>query len=59
MTLAAGDLRITQSAVSHRLKKLEAFVGAPLLNRTGSGLSPTAAGVSLLGDLGRLLADGG
>jgi len=57
MTLAAGDLRITQSAVSHRLKKLEAFVGAPLLNRTGSGLSPTAAGVSLLGDLGRLLDD--
>jgi LysR family glycine cleavage system transcriptional activator len=57
MTLAAGELRLTQSAISHRLKKLEAFVGAPLLNRTGAGLSPTASGISLLGDIGRLLDD--
>ena len=57
MTLAAGELQLTQSAISHRLKKLEAFVGASLLNRTGAGLSPTAAGVSLLDDIGRLLDD--
>jgi LysR family glycine cleavage system transcriptional activator len=57
MTLAAGELRLTQSAISHRLKKLEAFVGAPLLNRTGAGLSPTGAGLSLLEDIGKLLDD--
>jgi LysR family transcriptional regulator, glycine cleavage system transcriptional activator len=57
MTLAANELRITQSAVSHRLKKLEAFVGAPLLNRSGAGLSPTPAGASLLDDIGRMLDD--
>ena len=57
MTLAANELRITQSAISHRLKKLESFVGALLFNRTGSGLSPTPAGVSLLEDIGRLLDD--
>lgn len=57
MTLAANELRITQSAISHRLKKLEAFVGAVLFNRTGMGLSPTPAGGSLLDDVGRLLDD--
>ena len=57
MTLAANELRVTQSAISHRLKKLEAFVGASLFNRTGMGLCPTAAGTSLLEDIGRLLDD--
>lgn len=57
MTLAANELRITQSAISHRLKKLESFVGALLFNRTGTGLSPTPAGLSLLGDIGKLLDD--
>jgi len=57
MTLAANELRITQSAVSHRLKKLESFVGALLFNRTGTGLSPTPAGLALLEDIGRLLDD--
>ena len=55
MTLAAGELGLTQSAVSHRLKKLEDFVGAPLLNRTGAGLSATPAGLTLAEGLGRLL----
>lgn len=57
MTLAAHELRVTQSAISHRLKKLEAFVGAALFHRTGTGLCPTAAGTSLLDDIGRLLDD--
>ena len=35
MTLAAGELGLTQSAISHRLKRLEAFVGAPLLEPYG------------------------
>ena len=47
MTRAAGELGLTQSAISHRLKKLEGFVGARLLDRTGGGLLPTAAGVTL------------
>ena len=55
MTLAAGELGLTQSAISHRLKKLEGFVGARLLDRTGGGLLPTAAGVTLAEGLGRLL----
>jgi LysR family transcriptional regulator, glycine cleavage system transcriptional activator len=57
MTLAANELRVTQSAVSHRLRRLEAFVGATLFNRTGTGLSPTPAGLSLLENTGRLLDD--
>jgi LysR family glycine cleavage system transcriptional activator len=55
MTLAAGELGLTQSAISHRLKRLEAFVGAPLLNRTGVGLLPTPAGITLAEGLGRML----
>ena len=47
MTLAAAELGLTQSAISHRLKRLETFVGAPLLNRTGVGLLPTPAGTTL------------
>jgi LysR family transcriptional regulator, glycine cleavage system transcriptional activator len=55
MTLAATELGLTQSAVSHRLKKLEVFIGAQLFNRTAIGLSPTSAGASLLEGLGKLL----
>jgi DNA-binding transcriptional LysR family regulator len=55
MTLAAGELGLTQSAISHRLKRLEAFVGAPLLNRTAAGLLPTPAGMTLAEGLGRML----
>lgn len=47
MTLAASELGLTQSAISHRLRKLEAFVGTALLNRSGAGLSPTQAGTTL------------
>src|SRR3954465_5835628 len=55
MTLAAAELGLTQSAISHRLKRLEAFVGAPLLNRTGVGLLPTPAGTTLAEGMGRML----
>lgn len=57
MTLATNELRMTQSAISHRLKRLESFVGAALFHRTGTGLSPTPAGNSLLENVGRLLDD--
>jgi len=55
MTRAASELGLTQSAISHRLKKLEGFVGTRLLDRTGGGLVPTAAGVTLAEGLGRML----
>ena len=55
MTRAAGELGLTQSAISHRLKKLEGFVGARLLDRTGGGLLPTAAGATLAEGLERIL----
>jgi LysR family glycine cleavage system transcriptional activator len=55
MTRAATELGLTQSAISHRLKKLEGFVGTRLLDRTAGGLLPTAAGVTLAEGLGRML----
>ncbi|MFN0132936.1 MAG: LysR family transcriptional regulator [Phycisphaerales bacterium] len=44
MTRAAETLGVTQPALSAMLKKLEAEVGAPLLDRTGRGVSLTDAG---------------
>ena len=55
MTRAAAELGMTQSAVSHRLRRLEAFVGAPLLNRSPAGLSATPAGAALASGLSDLL----
>jgi LysR family glycine cleavage system transcriptional activator len=55
MTRAATELGMTQSAVSHRLRRLEAFVGTPLLNRSSDGLSATPAGAELASGLGELL----
>lgn len=55
VTLAARELGLTQSAISHRLKKLERFIGTPLLRRTAQGLAPTRAGVSLAEGLTDLL----
>ena len=55
MTLAAAELGMTQSAVSHRLRRLEAYVGAPLLHRSSTGLSATPAGTALAAGLADLL----
>ena len=41
---AAGNLNITQSTASARIKALEERVGHPLLNRSHSGCEVTAAG---------------
>jgi len=57
MTLAAAELGMTQSAVSHRLRRLEAFMGAPLLHRSSLGLRPTDAGARLAEGLEALLDD--
>lgn len=55
MTLAAAELGMTQSAVSHRLRRLETYVGAPLLHRSSIGLSATPAGTALASGLAGLL----
>jgi DNA-binding transcriptional LysR family regulator len=49
VTAAAKELRYTQPSISHHLSRLEAQLGARLLQRVGRGIRLTAAG--------RLLAD--
>jgi LysR family glycine cleavage system transcriptional activator len=56
MTSAAAELGLTQSAVSHRVRRLEAFMGAPLLRRLSRGLEPTPAGDALAIGLASVLA---
>jgi len=57
MTLAARELGLTQSAVSHRLRRLEGFMGLPLLQRQSGGVQPTPAGEALREGLQALLDD--
>jgi LysR family transcriptional regulator, glycine cleavage system transcriptional activator len=47
-TLAAEELHLTQSAVSHRVRRLEAYLGSLLIHRLNPGLALTAAGAALL-----------
>ncbi|MGJ8543836.1 MAG: LysR substrate-binding domain-containing protein [Sulfitobacter sp.] len=47
-TGAAGDLNMTQSAVSQQIKSLEAHLGRPLFHRRARALQLTATGVSYL-----------
>jgi LysR family glycine cleavage system transcriptional activator len=55
MTLAADELGLTQSAVSHRIRALEGFFGVPLLERLNPGLRGTEAGMRLARELAPLL----
>jgi DNA-binding transcriptional LysR family regulator len=48
VTRAAGFLNLTQSAVSMQLKRLEEMLDLQLLDRSGRGVSLTAAGAQLL-----------
>jgi LysR family glycine cleavage system transcriptional activator len=50
-TKAASELCITQSAVSHRVSRLEKFLGTKLLYRANPGLTLTPAGAALLPQL--------
>ncbi|MGE0723373.1 MAG: LysR substrate-binding domain-containing protein [Alphaproteobacteria bacterium] len=54
-TRAAAELGLTQSAVSHRIGRLERHVGARLIERLNPGIALTAAGVAILPDLRRAL----
>ena len=54
-TRAAARLGITQSSLSHALRRLEASLGLRLLVRTTRSVAPTAAGERLLRALGPAL----
>nr|WP_205925935.1 LysR family transcriptional regulator [Rhizobium sp. P38BS-XIX] len=51
------EMGIGQPAVSKQIAALEARLGAPLLNRTSRGLSPTSAGQDLYESALRILDD--
>ncbi|ROU01687.1 LysR family transcriptional regulator [Marinobacter sp. R17] len=55
MTAAADKLFVTQSALSHTIKKLEQQLGTPLWMREGRSLHFTQAGYYLLSVANRLL----
>ncbi|MEV7598785.1 LysR substrate-binding domain-containing protein [Kitasatospora sp. NPDC089797] len=56
-TLAARELHVTHSAVSHQVRALEARLGAPLFTRAGPDMLPTPACERLAGRLRRTLAE--
>lgn len=51
-TRAAAQLGVSQSALSHAMRNLEARLGVRLLTRTTRNVSPTDAGEKLLMRLG-------
>ncbi|MES1195966.1 MAG: LysR family transcriptional regulator [Steroidobacter sp.] len=55
LTAAAQKLHLTQSALSHTIRKLEAHFGVSIWHREGRSLHPTQAGEYLLGLANRLL----
>ena len=55
LTAAAKALHLTQSALSHTIKKLEAQLGAPLWTKEGRNLQLTQAGEYLQREASRLL----
>jgi LysR family glycine cleavage system transcriptional activator len=54
-TRAAAELSITQSAISHRVRRLEKYFGKQLIQRLNPGLKLTNAGAELLPELGTAL----
>ncbi len=55
LTAAAAELFLTQSALSHTVKKIEQQLGTPIWDREGRGLRLTQAGRYLLALAERLL----
>src|SRR5437899_6868710 len=51
-TKAAAKLGVSQSALSHTIRELEARLGVRLLTRTTRNVSPTEAGERLLRNIG-------
>jgi LysR family glycine cleavage system transcriptional activator len=56
MTGAARELGLTQSAVSHRIRRLEDFMGRRLFERNGSSLVLTSSGALVRKEVEELLA---
>ncbi|MEM6617360.1 MAG: LysR family transcriptional regulator [Pseudomonadota bacterium] len=56
ITQAAEDVGLTQSAVSHALKRLTDIVGEPLFTRERYGVSPTEAAFRMAGPAETILA---
>src|SRR3989454_5254925 len=56
-TKAAAKLGVSQSALSHTIRELEASLGVRLLTRTTRSVSPTEAGERLLRTVGPLLQE--
>src|SRR5262245_46101662 len=54
-TRAAAELCLTQSAVSHRVRRLEEHLGTQLIRRLNPGLALTDAGAALLPELASVL----
>jgi TolB-like protein/Tfp pilus assembly protein PilF len=53
---AAGEeLCVTQSAISHQVKKLEEFLGQALFHRKFDGVEPTPNGIEYFGEVASLL----
>ena len=52
---AAGELCVTQSAISHQVKGLEEFLGAALFHRKANGVVLTRSGADYLDDLSFIL----
>lgn len=57
LSRAAHALYVAQPALTAQIKKLEAGLGAELLQRSHSGVTPTPAGNQLYEDARRLLSD--
>jgi DNA-binding transcriptional LysR family regulator len=53
-TLAAKELHLTQSAISHQIRELEEYFGKPLFFRKNRKVEPTAEGRRLLESLSRV-----
>jgi DNA-binding transcriptional LysR family regulator len=56
-TRAAAKLGVSQSALSHKMRELEARLGVRLLTRTTRSVSPTEAGDRLLNSVGPRLEE--
>src|SRR5471030_3314571 len=56
-TRAAAKLGVSQSALSHTIRELEARLGVRLLTRTTRSVSPTEAGERLLRSVGPRLEE--
>lgn len=52
--LAAGELHLTPSAISHQVKELEAYFGRPLFIRRNRRIEPTPEALRLLDSLSRV-----